>query len=62
MGRAMGMAAPIQSISAVGAFLAGWYRDEMGTYTTFFQLTALGFFLIIPLMLLIPRQSVDVSA
>ncbi len=57
MGRAMGMAAPIQSFSATGAVAAGWSRDMLGTYAPYFQGAALLMVLIAPLLLLLPAAS-----
>ena len=57
MGRAMGMAAPIQSLSAAGALFAGWSRDVLGAYTLFFQGAALSLVLFAPLLLLIASKT-----
>ncbi len=57
MGRALGMAAPLQSLSATGAVAAGWSRDILGTYTPYFQGAALLMVLIVPLLFLLPAAA-----
>jgi len=62
MGRAMGMAAPIQSLSAFGAFFAGWARDSLGSYALFFQFAALLLFLAAPLLLMLAAPKREKAA
>ncbi len=54
MGRTMGMAAPIQSLSALGAFFAAWTRDASGSYDLYFQSAAFALLLTSVLLLVLP--------
>ncbi len=54
MGRVMGLAAPLQSLSAGGAVFAGWARDVSGSYVLFFQFCGVYILLVALLVLLLP--------